>query len=247
MPTFFVTSSGPFVIPPTAINPTITLWGGGGGGGGASYSPVFANIFANGGGGAGGYVIEKLPILPQTLDIQIGAGGTGGAGQNNTDPSVSGTAGTATNVILEDGTPIYALGGAGGNRGLVNIIITNVGWGGDNPPVQLPRATGYTNFGGNGGKGTTSSQPLNPAKGGNYKKNKGGSMQHYTRLGGGGGACIKGNGADGGNGSTQFTGNGQNASVNSGAGGGGGAIPLFTTAGGYGGNGGSGGVIIEYE
>ena len=73
------TSSGNFVAPAT-FNETVeyVVVGGGGAGGGPSAPGV--NSYYGGGGGAGAYRKGSTPIsTPQTISIQIGAGGAKGA------------------------------------------------------------------------------------------------------------------------------------------------------------------------
>lgn len=245
MPSFLITTSGPFVIPPTAINPKITIWGGGGGGGGGSnLMPGSGGDYAGGGGGAGSYIIKKIPVTPQVINIEIGQGGAGGIGQNDMISSTRGESGRATTVTFSDNSRIYALGGDGGGGGLVTDEIVGawvavLGAGGVNEEIQLPGANGYTEFGGRGGTGDAFSLGKQ-YKSGNYGIYKGGRTSPRAGGGGGGGAGFNGNGAE-----PTVSYNGGNAPANSGAGGSGGTAN--NPIGGNGGNGGSGGVLIEYN
>lgn len=241
MQSFLITTDGPFVIPPNAINPKITIWGGGGGGGGAGagtyYYGVDLFISAGGGGGAGSYIIRDYPVVPQTIEISIGAGGAGGIGQNNITTSTEGGAGRASVVKLANGTLIYALGGAGGNNGLVRETFpySNVaiyGSGGVNFETQI--VEGYTEFGGRGGGGDSDAFPAKNAPSGNYRRNRGGNRDPVEGGGGGGGAGFNGDGGS-------LT---NPALPNSGAGGHGGSSNMLV--GNPGGDGGSGGVLVTY-
>jgi hypothetical protein len=72
------------------------LLGGGGGGGGGHQKPQNTNGGGGGGGGSGGITRLIMPsfFLPDSLYIQVGVGGLGGA------PSTAGGAGTTSHVLF---------------------------------------------------------------------------------------------------------------------------------------------------
>jgi hypothetical protein len=79
------------------------IGGGGGGGGGCGGSSAASGRVGGGGGAPGGLVTVSIPtiLLPKTLYLQAGYGGTPGAGSSNQAvPGQSGQSGTISYVCL---------------------------------------------------------------------------------------------------------------------------------------------------
>jgi len=158
--------------------------GGGGGGGRASGTVINSN--GGGGGGASGTALGIFPAnsLPDTLYIQVGLGGAGGAsatvGASGTISYVSAQPNTtAINVIIAGsafGTSGGASGSAGGTAGAApaafsktstgflgasGIITSTIGWAGGTGGAALSGATiqvsGVTTGGAGGGANNASS------------------------------------------------------------------------------------------
>ena len=118
-------SSGSYEIPPYAKRLWIFLVGAGAGGGGGGRQGAGVNSFG-GGGGAGGVVNQMSILVDQlaytissygysnnkaniTLNVTIGAGGTGGIGATtNTASGGNGSIGGASYVTV-DGVPGYIM------------------------------------------------------------------------------------------------------------------------------------------
>ncbi|MGE8037904.1 hypothetical protein [Lysinibacillus sp. NPDC093692] len=102
-----------WVVPRGVFNVLVILNGAGGGGGGFfTFSGGGGN--AGGGGGSGGIFVDMIPVTPgETIQIQVGLGGTAGAN------------GLAPNTVASMGSPggfsgfktSYAHGGDGGFAG----------------------------------------------------------------------------------------------------------------------------------
>jgi len=112
---------------------------GGGGGGGAGVGAV-SQTHAGAGGGSAALSVVYAPsyLLPETLYIQVGAGGIGG-----TSNTVSGTAGSTSYLCYYPSTDasnviIYANGGGGGTTGAGSISTVPGGSGGTVFPLTTP-------------------------------------------------------------------------------------------------------------
>lgn len=181
------TSSGSFTAPAGITIVYVTLSGGGGGGGGGG------NIGATAGGGSAGYYGIRIPfaVTPgNSYTVTIGAGGAGGAlnndgsdgsttsfdtlsaggGKKGTAANVGGTnTATSFNATALTGVPgTNILPGGNGSTGTYNVC---GGGGGGNPFSPGGSGVSGTNpgtfgSGGSGGKGDNSS-PLAGSAGGN--------------------------------------------------------------------------------
>ena len=223
----------------------IILAAGGGGGGGTADSS-----FSGGGGGAGGFghIYCPLSLLPDTLYIQVGLGGStfvaGTTTYINLYPSIQ----TANNLIVcNGGREAPNVGsGDGGTVTINNTLGIAQGYTGGaggagivQPPQSLP-TSGSPIYGGAAGgfdvagSGMTSVSSLYPSVAGASGANNGSDgfviWKPFTVFGGCGAAASGGIGYKGGNGI-----------MGSGGGGGGGASGA---SGGTGGKGGDGFVII---
>lgn len=150
---------------------------GGGGGGGS---------FHGGGGGAGGVLIGSHAASPGAWDVQVGAGGAGGA-QLTTPRDYGDNGGDSTAL------GVTALGGGGGGAGLIGQTgsIGSVGGsGGGGAFAATGGAAGTDGQGHAGGRGRDTSGPVRYGGGG------GGA----GGPGGGAVAGASGNGGDGGGG-----------------------------------------------
>ena len=160
-----------------------------GGGGGGSTSTLSSNGVSGGGGGGGGLHWRNLTGLTpgDTLQIYVGAGGSGGtsAGNNNASSGV-------LSRILTSGSS-YLLNAYGGARGSYNVSSTGSVSGG---------GTSFGTFGGGGGTGGGGRNGANGNGGGGGGgaggySGTGGLGGHYSISpsagsgggGGGGGAC----------------------------------------------------------
>jgi hypothetical protein len=115
--------------------------GGGGGGGSGYYSSSITTLAKSGGSGGapGGLVCGSIPaiLLPNTLYLQVGAGGAGGTAVNSPNPSVgnSGSSGGISYVclypeinsgsILLQSSQTVAGGGVGGQLASTTGLSTN--------------------------------------------------------------------------------------------------------------------------
>jgi len=233
------------------------IGGGAGGGGGIGGVSQAAGRFGGGGGAPGGLVAVSIPaiLLPKTLYLQVGYGGTPGTGSNSQAVSgQSGQSGTISYVCLypeiNPGSVIIqssntAPGGGTGNETAGSVITLadslNLKWLGivGNTVAQLGASAGglgnggsvtYTGLltGGAGGAGK-SGGAVNGSTGGSVTM---ASINAYVTTAINGGSA--GVGAAGGNGSNGYF-SWKPFIATGGAGGGGGAIGANN-----GGNGGKG-------
>lgn len=107
----------------------LCIGGGGGGGGGSRYSITTIPHCGGAGGGSGAVTSMYIPafLLPDTLYVQVGFRGAGGAGAtvNNSNGGGGGTGGTSYVALYPNSTLIgnlllYANGGGGGGGGNTN-------------------------------------------------------------------------------------------------------------------------------
>lgn len=248
---------------PSGINyVAFTIIGGGGGGGRTTNSATGAGA---GGGGSGGITNILLPafILPDSIFINVGAGGPGSV--------ASGTAGTnggSSYVCVYPSTSVgWILGYANGGNGGTNT--TTAGTGATVAAISaMPFATGYhyalyAGLSGTLGGAATGGTNLTlgnlclsgGAGGGGYSSGVGGNITGaglIPTISGGAAAQpgdsgvwfwkgFKGCGGAGGGGSASAGGKGGDGSFGCGGGGGGGG-----TTSGNGGNGGQGLVVVHY-
>jgi len=102
--------SDTFVVPEVVTKITVEVWGGGGAGGGSTNAGGW-RARGGAGGGGGAYASSTLSVTPgQTLQVVIGAGGTGITGDDGNAGSPS-FAGPDTNP---DNALVRAAGGSGG-------------------------------------------------------------------------------------------------------------------------------------
>jgi len=137
----------------------LMLWmqgaGGGGGGGGTATG--------GGGGGSGSLTEYVIDVTPgESLQVNVGAGGTGGAAGQ--------AAGSPTGTDIVRGITFVAGGGNGNSAGAgTNACGADPNNGGAAPPVQASTATGVLTLGGvdgvNGSTGICSAQGIGGHKG----------------------------------------------------------------------------------
>ena len=218
----------------------------GGGGGGDGNAP-------GGGGGAGGYrSITNVTATAGSLNITIGAGGTGSPGgdqrgNSGNNSTITGTSSySATGGGYGGGYNSNGIGGTGGSGG-GGSGPTGTGTGGTGnaggySPVEGTNggdSSNNSNFGGGGGgAGSSGSSGASGGAGGSGAT----WLDGITRAGGGGGGNNGGtNGGSGGGGSGGTSGSGGGGgTANTGSGGGAGKDSA-------GGNGGSGVFIVRYQ
>jgi hypothetical protein len=156
------TESGTFVVPASVIRITVEAWGGGGAGGGSTNAgPASARGGAGGGGGA--YASSTLTVEPgQTLQVVVGAGGTGVSGDDgnagsssfagpDTNPAnalVRGAAGSGGTGNTAGGSPA---GGAGGTIAASLGDTRIAGANGENGATGSGISSGVGGNGANGG------------------------------------------------------------------------------------------------
>jgi hypothetical protein len=112
--------TGFIAIPTGATGVAIQVWGAGGGGGAATFgfiAPGEPEIFPGAGGGGGGYAKTVLTFSAQddkTINYTVGSGGAGGP-----EGSLTGDAGTFSNVFSGTYTltTLTGNGGQGGSSG----------------------------------------------------------------------------------------------------------------------------------
>lgn len=264
--TFTATASSGWTAPAGVTRVFLEGFGGGAGGGGGVAGQVSVNAQSPGGSGGGGSLKrgEWYTVVPNTAyDINIGAGGAGGAANTN------GSDGGDTTFVTHGGSTVATFKGAGkGLAGLTAAVNTNYiyrpGGAATSPTLYVDPSTyttpgmgGWTvapSHGGIGGtyNNTTGGGGAVPTAGGSSPQGFAGGTfgaigntvgSNYGGTGGaGGGAGPGGVGGAGGAG-----GNGNNAGA--GTAGSGGKTPsgaaqtaaITTNTGGGGGAGGGGG------
>jgi hypothetical protein len=113
------------------------IGGGGGGGGGTGGAGLTVGRSGGGGGAPGGLVAVSIPtiLLPKTLYLQVGYGGTPGTGSNNAAiPGQAGQGGTISYVCLYPEI----------NPGSVLIQSSNTAPGGGGAGLNNPALAGTT-------------------------------------------------------------------------------------------------------
>jgi len=104
----YITGTGNFTVPAGVTQINVQVYGAGGAGGGATDSSE-----RGGGGGGGGYVSNNIAVTPvQTINYQVGVGGTASNGNGG-----AGGASTFGTIIANGGLGGNANNGAGGNGG----------------------------------------------------------------------------------------------------------------------------------
>lgn len=221
-------STGTFVVPSGITQLTVECWGGGGGGGRATEG-WSGNACSGGGGGA--YAKKTILVTPgQSISYAIGAGGSGGSGNNP---------GGDTWFLSQ--TTVLAKGG----EGVSNDDYTSIALGG-----QASASIGDVKYsGGNGGQGS---------KGGNgYSSGGGGGAAGVFANGGNGsngtsGGGVAGSGYPFGSSNSGKGGNGVgsdgpgNGAAKYAAGGGGAKIGVAALINRNGGNGSEGIIRVSY-
>jgi hypothetical protein len=148
----YFTTNGTWTMPPGAKIIQVLLIGGGGGGGTGRRGAATTNRYGGGGGQGGFLSMGTYPadIMPETVDVTVGAGGPGYAGvtTDNTDGSL-GDDGFETRF----GTFLVAGGGAAGDGGKVTS-------------TAMTANTGRGQFAGGTGAGTGKGFPSTYAGGG---------------------------------------------------------------------------------
>lgn len=216
-----------FTVPVEVTSISAVVIGGGGGGSGANSAQIRNET--NNGGGGGGLAYGTIAVTPgETLNITVGAGGTGGVA----DAAAADAGGTST-IVRSATTLLSGGGGAGGqyrSNGLTDAGGAsggtarigggsggNSGTGSNNSGATGGGgAGGYSGNGGNGGAFNASGSASTGAGGGG-----GGGFQGTSdtlRAGGGGGVGILGSGANGTAGTTNGGGGGGGSSGTSGGG-----------------------------
>ncbi len=180
-------TSTTWTVPPGVNSIMVEAWGGGGGGGG---SGAFFGTGRGGGGGGGAYSSATISVSPgQTLSINVGVGGVGGANADGQNGGFS--------SIETGGTELMSANGGIGGQGATGVFGTfnanggNGGSGAGSTPGGNG-GNGNNNFGGNGGGDGGSGGSAQSSGNGNDGNSPGG---------GGGGSVSSGFGSNqGGNG-----------------------------------------------
>lgn len=98
---------------PSGVYSVLVVLNGAGGGGGGFFTFSGGGGNAGGGGGSGGIFVDMVPVTPgETIQINVGAGGQGGA--NGTHPSIAFIGSTGNPSSFKSS---YAYGGSGGYAG----------------------------------------------------------------------------------------------------------------------------------
>lgn len=224
-----ITATGSFVVPQGVTLIKVLIYGGGGGGAGANIGAGTV-VIGGGGGGAALPVVTELLVVPgETLDITIGAGGTGGAAG-----ATAGTDGGTTIITRHSSglTLIGVFGGAGGTRGSTGAGSIGAGGAGRLIADGTGGTSVYTgNFYARGGNGRGAGLAGIAGQLNAFASGGAGGATNAEGGGGGGGAA-----GYGGNATNPNTGNGGNGGA---AGNNGGNAPNSNTGAGGGGAGGS--------
>jgi len=267
-------SNGSFIVPRGVTSLLVEGFGGGGGGSaGCGVVGPSGITIAGSGGGAALYTSQVIPVTPGTsMAVVIGAGGAGGAPNNNGADGVSttfgasavimrgGQGGKGSNAVAQTAT-CYTVGGTScsslsttylpivrnqidANTGFPGY--TAAGWGGFGGPLNTVGTSGNSSLQGynGGGAGAVGATVSGTLGGGSGAGGGAGPLGPGAAGGSGGAGNNVGNGAAGGNGS--------NAGANTGGGGGGsggggnGAISFTSGSSGTGGNGGSGWLQVSW-
>lgn len=242
------TTSGTFTRPAGVDSVHVLLIGAGAGGGGVSSD---TGVLVGGGGG-GGQVIERDLAITSNLTVTIGAGGSGGVGENagsaGGDSTLSGGAaltaygggggapGSATLSLLNSADANGNTGGAGGG-GTLSADFGGCGAGASRSPVAMASTSsgGYPGTSAYGNKGSMASDkadlfgPLQPGYGLGGYGGGGGGGSRYQPDSSVYGPFIPAGVDGGGDGALGTSGAGSAAVANTG-GGGGGAYSNASTA-----------------
>jgi MSHA biogenesis protein MshQ len=252
----WTTGAGTFTVPAGVTNVDVLVVGGGGGGG-------FPQDRTGGGGGAGGLIYNAAFAVAGTINVTVGAAGTGGVGAGGATAGGNSVFGALTAIGGGRGGTgpaaggVFATSGGSGGGGYHNPADSgkagtggqgNAGGSGwDSADVNIGFKAG--GGGGAGSAGTTATAGVNGTGGAGVQNSISGASLFYAGGGGGGiqvytGTILGGSGV-GGNGGANGTA-GTAGSTNRGAGGGGGSRNITTNVAGNGGNGGSGVVVVRY-
>lgn len=201
-----------------------------GGGGGASGCPTIQGYDQSGAGAGGGSAWGTFSVTPgDVLDIQVGAGGSGG-GRGSTAAGNGGDGGTS--YIRRDGQLILqATGGTGrvwqstnwisGGQGSLGTGVTgqanNGGMSGGSNSGYAGGGGGAGGYSGNGGNGALFSSSGSNGTGGGGGGGGGTSSQSSYVSGAGGGVGMLGEGTNGAGGSGGTNGHGTGGGGGSGA------------------------------
>lgn len=254
---------------PNGVN-AVYVWilGGGVGGTGGGRSTTAGTAVTSQVGAPGGGQNSKIfpaSILPSTVTVTIGAGGTGGIGYTGTTQNLFGLYG-ANGGLTYFGVPGNEfLATGGGREGNVATLITPAYYKSSGSITSLALSSFEQSADANlysmGGRGApsatvvssdTTATILAGALSGRigygifYNVTAGAG---YTTIGGNGGNASSGYGTGGGNGSPSISGNGGNGGNGYRGGGGGAGGPVYAAAGvtrttGSGGNGGDGYALV---
>ena len=224
------TSNDTFTVTSGSCNVEVLVVAGGGAGG----------IDAGGGGGAGGLISTTSYSVSGTINVTVGAGGTGGPAGGSA-PTVGGNSSFGSLVALGGGAGAYYCGH--------NALSGGSGGGGPSCCCAASPAAGTAGqgYGGGttGGGGGAGGPGVNRDAGNGLYFSQfaavAGSPAGWFAGGGGAGMSPPGNGGNGGGASGNVNGNPGIANTGGGGGGGYGGGP-----GAIGGNGGSGIVIVRY-
>lgn len=218
--------------PSGAKSVQVICWGAGGGGGGGSGGAA-GTARCPGGGGGGGARIESThfaDLVPASVTVTVGTGGTAGAAGNSGSGGNGGAGGNSS-----FGGLVVAGGGGGGKQGIIATI--SVGGGGGGAHGQGATGAGTVTVPGGG----LLIENVSPAygfssRGGDGRGQGPGYQAEYGGGGGGGSNALPGNGPPGGGSMYGGGGGGVGGGITSGnstvSGGQGGRSGLFAGGGG---------------
>lgn len=173
---------------PASLSMETTLWGGGGGSGRAVCKGLalwyYDYVAVSGGGGGGGrsYAFLAEKNTAETVNLTVGAGGTGVSAGSNGDWSIPVAGSGGTSSISCPGTSVTANGGGGGTSAEAHYV--------------FPNTKGKTDVrsGGSGGYGNTAyGSSASPGSGNNAQALLN-SIQQYATSSNGGAAGQPGGG-----------------------------------------------------